>query len=62
MRTTATEFMVYYCCDCRPPLRAYLLDGKFFVATALASTLTKLCVRYVEQVQEVQSKNVCWPV
>lgn len=41
-----------------PPLRAYLLDGKFFIATALASTLTKLCVRYVQQMSQVQSKNV----
>lgn len=41
-----------------PPLRAYLLDGKFFLAAALASTLTKLSVRYVQQVEQAQSKNV----
>ena len=41
-----------------PPLRAYLLEGKFFIATALASTLTKLSIRYVQQVSQAQSKNV----
>ena len=42
----------------RPPLRGYLLDGKFFIAGALASTLTKLAVRYLQHVTEPQSRNV----
>ena len=41
-----------------PPLRAYLLEGKFFIAAALASTLTKLGVRYVQHVEQASSKNV----
>ena len=41
-----------------PPLRGYLLDGQFFVAAALASTLTKLTIRYLQQVSQPQSKNV----
>ena len=41
-----------------PPLRGYFLDGKFFIAAALGSTLTKLAIRYLHQVAEPQSKNV----
>ena len=41
-----------------PPLRGYFLDGKFFIAAALGSTLTKLAIRYLHQVAETQSKNV----
>ena len=41
-----------------PPLRGYFLDGKFFIAAALGSTLTKLAIRYLHQVEEPQSKNV----
>ena len=41
-----------------PPLRGYFLDGKFFIAAALGSTLTKLAIRYLHQVTEPQSKNV----
>ncbi|CAG9854809.1 unnamed protein product [Phyllotreta striolata] len=32
----------------RPPLRQYLMDGDFFIAASLASTLTKLALRYGE--------------
>ena len=42
----------------RPPLRAYLLDGHFFIAAALASTLTKLTLRYLQMTSEPHSKNV----
>ena len=41
-----------------PPLRGYLLEGQFFIAAALASTLTKLTVRYLSQVSETKSRNV----
>lgn len=40
-----------------PPLRGYLLEGQFFIAAALASTLTKLAVRYLQHVPEPQSRN-----
>lgn len=40
-----------------PPLRGYLLEGQFFIAAALASTLTKLTMRYIQQVSEPQSRN-----
>ncbi|CAH0553104.1 unnamed protein product [Brassicogethes aeneus] len=32
----------------RPPLRQYLMDGDFFIGAALASTLTKLALRYAK--------------
>lgn len=40
-----------------PPLRGYLLEGHFFIAAALGSCLTKLTIRYLQQVPEPQSKN-----
>ena len=46
------------CSSPSPPLRGYFLEGQFFVAAALASTLTKLAIRYLHQVAEPQSKNV----
>ena len=33
----------------RPPLRKYLMEGDFFVGSALASTLTKLAIRFKGQ-------------
>ncbi len=41
-----------------PPLRGYLLDGKFFLASAIASTLTKLCIRFLQRTQDQDKKNV----
>nr|XP_012423264.1 PREDICTED: coatomer subunit beta isoform X2 [Odobenus rosmarus divergens] len=41
----------------RPPLRAFLLDGDFFVAASLATTLTKIALRYVALVQEKKKQN-----
>ncbi|CAG9837457.1 unnamed protein product [Diabrotica balteata] len=32
--------------EARPPLRQYLMDGDFFIGASLASTLTKLSLRY----------------
>lgn len=43
---------------CRPPLRGFLLDGDFFVAASLATTLTKIALRYVALVQEKKKQNV----
>jgi coatomer subunit beta len=42
----------------RPPLRGYLLDGDFFVGAALATTLTKLALRFISLVTEPQKQNV----
>ncbi|XP_042197433.1 coatomer subunit beta [Callorhinchus milii] len=41
----------------RPPLRGFLLDGDFFVAGALATTLTKIALRYVLIVQDKKKQN-----
>ncbi|XP_014388555.1 PREDICTED: coatomer subunit beta [Myotis brandtii] len=43
--------------ECRPPLRGFLLDGDFFVAASLATTLTKIALRYVALVQEKKKQN-----
>lgn len=32
--------------DQRPPLRQYLMDGDFFIAAAVGTTVTKLALRY----------------
>jgi coatomer subunit beta len=44
--------------DEKPPLRGYLLDGDFFVGAALATTLTKLALRFISLVTEPQKQNV----
>ncbi|NXW72715.1 COPB protein, partial [Hirundo rustica] len=41
----------------RPPLRGFLLDGDFFVAASLATTLTKIALRYMSLVQEKKKQN-----
>lgn len=41
----------------RPPLRQYLLDGEFFIGTTLASTLTKLALKYVDLESDVSKQN-----
>ncbi|EPQ20021.1 Coatomer subunit beta [Myotis brandtii] len=41
----------------KPPLRGFLLDGDFFVAASLATTLTKIALRYVALVQEKKKQN-----
>lgn len=47
----------------RPPLRGFLMDGDFYVAASLATTLTKVALRYVDIVQEKRRQNVSnhWP-
>uniref|UniRef100_UPI00358F8219 coatomer subunit beta isoform X2 n=1 Tax=Myxine glutinosa TaxID=7769 RepID=UPI00358F8219 len=42
----------------RPPLRAFLLEGDFFVGASLATTLTKLALRYISLVDSDHKKNV----
>lgn len=41
----------------RPPLRQYLMDGDFFIGSCLASTLTKLALRYGELVSSPKQRN-----
>ena len=41
----------------RPPLRALILDGSYFVAAVLATTLTKLVLRYSKISDNVRRKN-----
>lgn len=46
----------------RPPLRQYLLDGEFFVGAAIACTLTKLALRYLDMEADKEKQNVSkWP-
>lgn len=41
----------------RPPLRSYLLKGDFFIGSAIASTLTKLALRFYEVDSNVSHQN-----
>jgi len=34
------------------------MDGDFFVAAAMATSLTKLALRYIEQTEDKKKKNV----
>lgn len=43
--------------DKRPPLRGFLIKGDFFIASALARTLTKLAVKYSKLVDGNQIKQ-----
>lgn len=47
------------CCS-RPPLRGFLMDGDFYVAASLATTLTKVALRYVALVQDKKKQNVSY--
>ncbi|XP_048579124.1 coatomer subunit beta isoform X1 [Nematostella vectensis] len=42
----------------RPPLRQYLLDGEFFVGAAIACTLTKLALRFLQKESDLTKQNV----
>ncbi|RUP49758.1 adaptin N terminal region-domain-containing protein [Jimgerdemannia flammicorona] len=41
----------------KPPLRSLILNGDFFLGSVLATTLTKLTMRYAELVNDVKSVN-----
>ncbi|XP_041353863.1 coatomer subunit beta-like isoform X2 [Gigantopelta aegis] len=41
----------------RPSLRQYLLDGEFFMGAALATTLTKLALRYINLIEDTKKQN-----
>lgn len=44
----------------RPPLRQYLMDGDFFIGTTLASTLTKLVLKYYDwEDKQVERNRLC---
>lgn len=57
LKSSVSSFL-WIICLCRPPLRGFLLDGDFFVAASLATTLTKIALRYVSLVQEKKKQNV----
>lgn len=51
--------MLKNCVDhCRPPMRQYMMDGDFFVGAALATTLTKLALKYIANTPDVKRQNV----
>ena len=41
----------------RPPLRKYLMDGDFFIGAAIATTLTKLALKYALAVKDQKRIN-----
>jgi len=41
----------------RPPLRKYLMEGDFFIATAIGTTLTKLALKYAAAVKDQKRVN-----
>ncbi|XP_032832943.1 coatomer subunit beta isoform X2 [Petromyzon marinus] len=41
----------------RPPLRGFLLEGDFYVGAAMATTLTKLALRYIALVDDKRRQN-----
>jgi len=43
--------------DDKPPLRQFLADGDFFMGASLATTLTKLCLRYIAITGNTQKQN-----
>ncbi|XP_065072384.1 coatomer subunit beta-like [Rhopilema esculentum] len=43
--------------DKRPPLRTHLLNGDFFVGSAIGSTLTKLALRFIELEKDQMKQN-----
>uniref|UniRef100_A0A182TUN0 Coatomer subunit beta n=1 Tax=Anopheles melas TaxID=34690 RepID=A0A182TUN0_9DIPT len=44
----------------RPPLRQYMMDGDFFVAATLASTLTKLALKFIQlEPNEKKQNRLC---
>ena len=42
----------------RPPLRQFLYNGDFFVGSSIATSLTKLALRYVTLVNNKKRQNV----
>lgn len=46
--------------DDLPTMRGYLMDGDFFVASALATSLTKLALKYIVLVDNPRRQNVIY--
>ena len=42
----------------RPPLRKYMAEGDFFIGAALATSLTKLCLRFIALTDDTKRQNV----
>lgn len=42
----------------RPPLRKDMMEGEFFVGAALATTLTKLALKFIRLTEDVKRQNV----
>ena len=55
---TCFIYLFIFCLLKRPPLRQYLLDGEFFVGAAIACTLTKLALRYLDIEEDKEKQNV----
>ncbi|XP_048767337.2 coatomer subunit beta-like [Ostrea edulis] len=41
----------------RPPMRQYMMDGDFFVGAALATTLTKLALKFIANTNDMKRQN-----
>lgn len=41
----------------RPPLRQYLMDGDFFIGSAIATNLTKLVLKYMQMETDLPKQN-----
>ena len=46
------------CLSVRPLLRKVMMDGEFFIGAALATTLTKLALKYVHLTADKTRQNV----
>ncbi|EKG08872.1 hypothetical protein MPH_14206, partial [Macrophomina phaseolina MS6] len=55
--TAATARLEQVRAAAKPPLRALILGGDYFTATVLASTLTKLVLRFQELHSDAQAFN-----
>ena len=40
-----------------PPLKKHLLDGDFFIGASLATSMTKLALRYCEVINDPKKQN-----
>ena len=47
-------YLLFY----RPPMRQYMMDGDFFVGAALATTLTKLALKFINNTNDMKRQNV----
>ena len=45
----------------RPPLRKDMMEGDFFIGAALATTLTKVALKYIHLTTDKKRQNVSAP-